>query len=210
MEDDNLRLFPRHAELLQKILGYAPPGAAAVRAMLIERLGHQHASGMLGSRRCAETYLKSADAVLRYWALIALAFHWGPDEFVKQEFELISLTDPAPAVRKCALSCFYILYHATDRIHVGRVAATLTYDNSLPRELRLYAYRSLVELYKHRRITVWYPREAYSVDFRFPEDVDWNFVDRFLFPELGKRDRGQRNLDTHPLDAPWGEAKRGS
>ena len=179
--DDFLADVSNHARLLRAGSGLSKITAEEVASLLTKSIGSEHASLMLRDRNCAESYLTSTEAKLRCAALLALTYHWEPDNAFKDACERLVLGDPNPIVRKCALASFYVSYYATDRLRVGRAAAALTYDNSLPLELRLHAYRSIVQLYMHGRTTAWYPKSPDSREFRFPEDVDWKLVDSFMF-----------------------------
>lgn len=184
MDDDNLlQHFPHHAALMRRCLGIRKPTEAEVRAIVEKSVGAERVSRFFDSRTSAESYLTDRAPEMRGAAIITIAHHWGPDDNFKNACERLVLSDSDPVVRKCALACFYSSCRATDKGRVGKVAALLTYDNALPSDLRMYAYRSLVQLYMHKRLTAWYPRSPDSPGFCFPEDVDWKLVDAFLYPQ---------------------------
>ena len=68
-------------------------------------------------------------------------------------------------------------YIRTDDSRIGALAARLVYDDSEPEELRITAYRSLFTV---RGMPADEFLQAASAKFRFPEDVDWPFVDTYL------------------------------
>ena len=135
----------------------------------------------------AQSFLTDSDPNLRSAALVAIAHLWQPDHIFKDACEELVLADPSPKVRKCAMAALFICYRGTDDARLGELVGLVTYDNSLPRELRHYAYRLLFQLYLPRRITVSHPPAPDSAGFRFPEDVDWKLVDSFLYRQPDKR-----------------------
>lgn len=153
-----------------------------VRAMAEKAAGQEHAERMYESRASAESYLMHPESSFRYAALNVLAVHWGPDEGFAAACEDLLAKDRDTNVRGCALQYLCMCYRDTDDTRVGRITAQLVYDNAEPCDLRLAAYRSLFYLRRWHGST---KRPARLPTFRFPEDVDWKFVDSFLY-KFGK------------------------
>lgn len=74
-----------------------------------------------------------------------------------------------------------------------RMIAENVYDTSKAEVLRCAAYRSLCKLRRSAHLAVARRHLFTAKGFRFPEDVDWRFVDTFLFG-------GQRNSPINPND----------
>ncbi|HUY89121.1 MAG TPA: HEAT repeat domain-containing protein [Pirellulales bacterium] len=144
-----------------------------------ERCAGSHAERMRESRTAAESFLGHPDPNLRRAALMALRSHWGlgRDKDFAATCERLVFEDPDVEVRSLAIGFLSLCYSGSDDSHVGRLTAHLVVDDSAPRELRATAYRALIVI---RGL----PTRAFTAAFRsksrFPEGVDWAFVDTFL------------------------------
>jgi hypothetical protein len=169
-------LFPaRHS-----FLDYARNLAIRVRKdtqRMWEDLGGSHIPHMLENRGAAEIYLKHSDSNLRAAALFVLNDYWEPDEKFVETCERMVFQDSDLKVRQLALSMLTCNFHGTDDVRIGRLTASIVYDSSVPVDLRLTAYRSLFTI---RRVALDKFGAVHSRCFRFPDDVDWAFVDSFL------------------------------
>lgn len=156
----------------------------------VQKLAPAHAERLYQSRNSAESYLTDEDPKLRLAAVIVIAHHWGLDAAFKNACDKLLKEDSDADVRLYALSYLaYGCYH-TDDAAVGKKIGEIIYDNSEPRRLRLAAYHALFHLRALAHATVAKKNRPTTRGFRFPEDVDWRFVDTFLF--------GGTKLGTHP------------
>ena len=140
-----------------------------------------HAARMRESRAIAESYLSHRERELRCTALSILCKYWKPDKSFEEACERLVFHDPDVEVRSLALACLACCYSGSDDHRIGRLAARLVLDESAPHGLRRAAHLALFTI---RGMPTKALLNACSSRFRFPEDVDWEFVDTFL------RDRG--------------------
>lgn len=136
-----------------------------------------HAAAMGESRAAAESYLSHPDPKLRRAALLAIKYHWTPDEAFKGHCERLVSEDHDVEVRSLALTCLAGCYSQSDDARIGRLAAQLVVDESAPRDLRLSAYSALFTI---RGMPTEAVLAAHRSRSRFPENIDWEFVDTFL------------------------------
>jgi len=141
-------------------------------------LAGTHAAAMAESRTAAESYLSHRDPKLRRAALLALKYHWTPDEAFAGYCERLVFEDQNVDVLSLALSCLAGCYSHSDDQRVGRLAAQIVLDDSAPKRLRATAYCALFTI---RGM----PTKAFltahrSSSSRFPENIDWAFVDSFV------------------------------
>lgn len=136
-----------------------------------------HAKPMFQSRSLAEACLEHEDLEIRRAALVVLEAHCEsavpgePDEQFGKTCERLALTDRDTSIRSLALGCLGSLYAAAGNARVEQLIAWIVFDASEPLEVRISAYRSLLEI-RGRFVF----DGAVSESFRFPEDVDWGFV----------------------------------
>jgi len=137
-----------------------------------------HAARMRESRAAAESYLAHRDPQLRRTALSTLAHYWKPDKEFEEACEQMVFQDSDAEVRSLALACLACCYSGSDDPRVGRLAAQLVRDDTLPEKLRVAGYRALFTI--RGMPSKWILSTCPSRSFRFPEDVDWAFVNTFL------------------------------
>lgn len=144
-------------------------------------LGHEF-ERMLESRQATEAYLNHPDPSRRLAALDVLKYHWGPDEHFAAECERLSFGDPDPKVRTTALMRLGRFYEQTNDPRVGKLLGAAVRDESMFHDCRLWAYYGLFQV---RGVSP-ENRPALQIgtgEFRFPQDVDWAFVDSFFGKE---------------------------
>ena len=143
---------------------------------LAQRLAGPFLRVMLESRVSAESFLTHADPKLRCAAIIVLSMHWGNSAEFAQTCDDLLRSDPSLKVRLQALAAIEGFYGGTDNLRIGGMVARMVLEDSLPLELRRAAYRSLFSI---RGMPTAALLKAASPTFRFPEDVDWPFLESF-------------------------------
>lgn len=128
---------------------------------------------MLESPRATESYLADEDPMVRCAALYLLSHHWERSSNTARHLERIAFSDPVTAVREAAVSYLGKYYAESSNTRIGRRLAALVHDDAEPPELRKAAY---VALYVVRGT----PFASYATALRFPEDINWEFVDSFF------------------------------
>ena len=155
--------------------GHRPPtrdGAGRASAF-----GWRAPGGNASSPAAAASYLDHPAADLRRAALKVLYRYWRSEHDVRGTCMRLLRNDQEIDVRIEAENVLGAVCHWTDDPEVGRVLAGIvratrslrSYDNG--RHLRLFSLRAMPV----RRIL-----DVASRTFRFPEDVDWDFVDSFI------------------------------
>lgn len=150
---------------------------APCKVMISTAIGAEYADRMYESRAWAVSYLRHPDPEVRRCALAALACHWGREAAIGPCEQLLFF-DPSEDVRQAAMTYLGACYFYTDDVRVRRIAAKIVRDASQAHGLRLTAYKSLFIISRS-------PRQGgesgpLASSFRFPEDVDWKFVDDAL------------------------------
>jgi hypothetical protein len=131
---------------------------------------------MLKSRETTESYLTDADPKARYAALLLLTHQWAPPtEQFAMTCEQMALRDTDATVRAIALTCLGNCYASTDDRRIGAVIATLVRTESEDYKVRRSAYGALFSV-GGVPIESWPDLDG----LRFPDDVDWQFVNTFL------------------------------
>ncbi len=167
--------------------------SADVMKTLVQRLAApEHVDRLYESRRSAESYLTNDDPKLRLSAIVVIAHQWALDDALIAACERLLRNDPDPEVRAYAMGYLAYGYYETDDARIGKMAAEIVYENAQPHVLRRAAYAALFNLRQSARNSVPKRNQAIAPGFRFPEDVDWRFVDTFLYG-------GKRN-GIHPKD----------
>jgi hypothetical protein len=129
---------------------------------------------MLLRREKAEEYLADADPKRRMVALDVLRHHWKPDANLGIHAEKLAFEDPDPEVRKCALVVLGACYSGTEELRILARLAQVVQDSSVKSKMREAAYLGMLHA-SDIPLRSW-PDLAL---FRFPEDVDWSFVNRY-------------------------------
>jgi hypothetical protein len=113
----------------------------------------------------------------RIAALMLVGDEWTPIEQFKDECERLALTDPEEQVRGIALTKLCACYAGTNDSRIGRLVAEIVTNETLPLAYRLCAYQGLHDI-RGTPVLEW---PTLNPTFRFPQDVDHNFVDQFLY-----------------------------
>jgi hypothetical protein len=179
-------VFPLSETQVAELKRTVREGEAFVREM-VQRVSQNLAgpilANMLESRESAESYLANVEPDLRCAAIVVVGMHWGNTAEFAQVCETLLSFDTSLKVRLHALAALEGYYSGTDDQRIGDTVARIVYGEPYPAELRRAAYRALFPI---RGM----PTEAYlraaSPTFRFPDDVDWSFVDSFLREKKGE------------------------
>jgi len=134
---------------------------------------------MLKSRSGAERHLEHRDPKVRIAALSVLSDFWKPDESLRKISEHMALNDPDSEVRGVALCDLGSCYRGTRDKRIGRLLAAIVRDEQKPVSTRTVAYSALFDLCGQPLSWPGLYNEIIA-QFRFPEDVNWGFVDEFL------------------------------
>ena len=200
----------RLGQLLHSVFRVFPPLPEAERQRISNELNefHSHAekiarvderrekelagasfSQMSASRESCESFFSHPDPALRHAAIVMRCNRWPHTKELGRVCEKLFFDEPDPRVRSMALTALALCYFRTDDERVGDLVARAVYDERQPAKLRSNAYHLLSSV---RPV----PREVFkrtiSGTFRFPDDVDWSFVESFLrtSPEKGPRREG--------------------
>lgn len=134
---------------------------------------------MLHSRQDAENCLKHPDFKVRFVALNLLCSHWKPDQNFAKTCECMAFNDPDLQIRGVALSALGTCYRGTNDSRVGKLLAAIVHDEQEPASIRSSAYLALFSV--PGLIADWPGLHADPpTGLRFPDDVDWSFVNSFL------------------------------
>src|SRR5207244_1008829 len=105
--------------------------------------------------------------------------HWKPNAFFAKKCEELAFWDPDSGVRGIALISLGPCYANTKDSHISQRLATIVRDESINQLHRESAYCNLFMIQGapfERNPLI---QKAIG-KFRFPDDVDWSFVDSFL------------------------------
>jgi len=147
----------------------------------LQRVGPTQLGAMLADRQSAERMLSDPDPTLRDVALSVLAYHWGRDAQLAARCEELAVSDPDNGVRSTALHCLSSCYGNTSDSRVGQLLARMVRDEAQSMKVRIAAYEGLFHVRgvpPHLR-PISLEKLLRGDQFRFPEDVDWAFVDSF-------------------------------
>lgn len=146
---------------------------------LLEKLAGGHLKEMLEDQTMAEAQLESPNPSLRSAALIIFADHWRNTAKMPQLCERIALGDHDPEVSILALSILCEYFEGSKDFRIGRLLAGVVCDESRPADYRAAAYNGLFQI-SGVAISSWPNMKRFLGSWRFPNDVDWDFVQRFL------------------------------
>lgn len=134
-------------------------------------------ANMRESQIVAESYVDDPSPQLRSTAIEIILFYWKAPGAIVKRCEELACNDPDMDVREAAFACISDIYKNSNDKRIGKLFASLVSDESLPIKLRRSAYLNLTT------ITGW-PREKriniVRPGFKFPEDVDWSFVQSYM------------------------------
>src|SRR5262249_55573262 len=114
------------------------------------------------------------DAKLRFAALSLVNMKWGVTQDIANLSEELALNDPDARVRGSAILCLSGFYVKTQSPRVIRLFATIVRNEKEELDVREVAYSALWRMREHD------PLKWQSPIFKFPDDVDWEFVDSCL------------------------------
>jgi hypothetical protein len=128
---------------------------------------------MLRSCKATWDYLTHPDARARLGALAMIRDYWKPTADFAQLCEKMACEDDDLNVRCIALNCLISCYYGTWDVRIGRWLAGVVRDETQPPMFRKLAYTMLFTV---RAIA----EHPHAHTLRFPEQVDWEFVNSFL------------------------------
>jgi len=131
---------------------------------------------LLTDRATTEQYFKDPCPMTRFAALMLLLYHWGMTNDNATDCEHLAISDDDNTVRATAITCLSE-YHSTscDRIRICRLLVSVLRDEQSDERVKRAAYGGLYALYR-------FPIHSWPdfVELRFPENIDWVFVDGLL------------------------------
>jgi len=113
----------------------------------------------------------------RFVALSLLELKWGLTQEIVDVCEDMALFDSDAEVRALAVMHLSRYYAASDNIRIGYLLASLVYERNEDKRVREAAYWGLLSLSATPKIKIQRPC---ILDFRFPRDVNWRFVNSYL------------------------------
>jgi hypothetical protein len=154
------------------------PRTRAIRSKIAEQICVDLAGPllqeMIESAVRAKEYLHCSEPRVRLAALHILRHYFEPTPDFARRCESLAFNDPNDDVRAVAITFLSACYRETWDTRVGSLVAKVVCDTEESVTVRRSAYSSLFIL---RGI----PTVADLVaEFRFPEDVDWSFVNSIL------------------------------
>jgi hypothetical protein len=142
-------------------------------------LAGQEAAVLRGDMARAHGSLSDPDANKREAAILALHQSASPKEPLIARFRDLVTRDPDLSVRITALSsCIKICTRTKDAAILNMLAAIVA-DKSLPDMLRDVAYQGLFQVCD-APVAEWPVTRWAAGRFRFPDDIDWEFVRRHV------------------------------
>jgi hypothetical protein len=180
--------FQRRSVETQNVeaLGNASGVLGSVRSSVASRMKEEFLFSLCGPllgafrsrKELAQEFLAHQMPNLRMAALIVLTEHHLVDERTRTSCEEMARGDSDLEVRHVAISCLGRLYRYTDNARIGEFYANLVRDAGCPMPLRRAAYLNLYFL-RPRNVRSSPILKIVKRGFRFPEEVDWSFVDSF-------------------------------
>lgn len=138
-------------------------------------LAGENAADLLASPENARKYLAHSSWKLRLAAIDALGSVWSPGEDFAATCERIAFSDPHDQVRGFAIYALARCLAGTNDPRAGGILRSVVYNSALPANMRESANLGLYVL-RGMPHTAW----PLPGKFRFPEEVDWTFVDSFV------------------------------
>jgi hypothetical protein len=111
----------------------------------------------------------------RFVALSLLELKWGLTQEIVDVCEDMALFDSDAEVRALAVMNLSRYYAASDNIRIGYFLASLVHERNEDNRVCEAAYWGLLSLSETPKI-----QRPWILDFRFPRDVNWSFVNSFL------------------------------
>lgn len=151
---------------------------AKTKHSILQSLAGDDASSMGQSPEIASSYLSSDDPSKRVAALSVLRTVWPDWQPSLVTYSRVMMNDQSLEVREVAAECLVGLCSGTGDPRIGKLFASIVYDESIPVSLRAIAYNGLFEL-RGLPQDVWPSVRELEEGGVFPDDVDWNFVESF-------------------------------
>jgi hypothetical protein len=154
-----------------------------------------HRDRMLSRAEHAVGYLSDLSSDRRVAALLILSDFWKRnDAEFRHICEQVALRDPDRSVRGAALAALGACLRGSNDSHVGNFLANFVRNSSLPHPLRHFAYAALWELSGLPKTG-----RPQLDGYRIPEDVNWDFVDRYIQTPLPELERMSAGTAAHYL-----------
>lgn len=144
--------------------------------LLCKQLAGDHFIEMVQAGAAVATYLEHPNANLRRAALLILYKYWRANVDMRNICMHLTRNDPDIEVRIEAQGVLSAVSAQTNDAEVGHLLAQIVRDSSEPIRLRKAAY---ISLFIVRPMPISRVLHATSADF--PKEVDWAFVDTFLY-----------------------------
>lgn len=138
-----------------------------------------HLAEMLDTREGAEGFLAHDNPKVRTIAIDILSSQWPADGRLAISCERLAFSDPDPAVREVAIIVLGIC-DPVETARVGALLAAIIHNPQHATQFRVSAYLTLEQIYKRKRFRELLITNPLGV-CRFPDNIDWDFVDRVLF-----------------------------
>lgn len=145
-----------------------------------ESLGLPCLEEMLRSPEAAEFHLKDPNPACRRLALEVLQRQWKYTQASADYCELLCVQDPDPIVRRMAVFALGHFYEKSNNARISRMLAAIACDETAEPGLREGAYFGLHDVCGNTAFDHPLILTASKGGFRFPEDVDWDFVRKFV------------------------------
>lgn len=139
-----------------------------------QRMAGAYFSEMEASFERTVARLSEPDPKARIAALFMIREYWKTFPDFKEVCEKLAFEDEDSEVRNYALSSLCRVGYGTYDSRLGKRLAELVLDNGQPDLRRRVAYTALRAVWRNLG-----PEQA-ADEFRFPEDVDWAFVQSFV------------------------------
>ena len=144
-----------------------------------ERVAGPASEVMLKSLEATKTCLAADEPKVRLAALVMLREYWITSLPSADLLESMMLLDPDPEVRQVALTSLCSYYAKSKNKRITKRLAHIVRDETKPRMFRFLAYRGLFIVHG-RQYSSWPSLLSAITDLRFPEGVEWSFVESFL------------------------------
>jgi len=130
---------------------------------------------MLADAEKAKQNLKHPSWKMRLAAISVLRERWRQYNELALDVERMASEDGHPQVRECALFTLACCFEGTNDRRIGKLLGGIVQNEKLPKAFRETAYNGLFRLRGMAALDSPMPGK-----FRFPEEVDWQFVESFF------------------------------
>jgi hypothetical protein len=160
------------AELAKKT-GLSPH----LRELFSRSLGEK-LNSMLRDLQYSIAALDDANPKMRVAALMLIHENWRSAKLIAERCREMLMHDADAEVRGTAATVLGAAFTKTDDVAIGSLLARIVSDESQPKSVRQCAYGSLFRL-RGIRGSTWPGTSRLKERARFPENVDWAFVESF-------------------------------